>query len=225
MSTFEQLNQRGVVIICIIIHCGNGFRESLVLKLCYKIRRVLFSAHLIEDQFEICITIYEVSTCLPLQSFPAVLCIARSTKQPSAVNNDSQHRTETLKDSMTAHITHIFSVLNMTCVIRFLMQSWECTSPTVGAGGFLWVYRPCVCVAGCQVESGNKAADIVLLASCNLPKPFSQPLTFSSSLSHTRLLFKHFSLFPLFFPLKLKWSSSLLSSSSFTLLFTGVLSV
>lgn len=146
MSTFEKLNQRGVVIICIIIHCGNGFRESLVLKLWYKIRRVLFSAHLIEDQFKICITIYEVSTCLPLQSFPAVLCIAHSTKQPSAVNNDSPHRAETLKYSMTAHLTHIFSILNMTCVIRFLMQSWKCKGPAVG--GFLWVYRPCVCVCG-----------------------------------------------------------------------------
>lgn len=95
MSTFEKLNQRGVVIICIIIHCSNGFRESLVLKLCYKIRPVLFSARLIEDQFDICVTIYDMSTCLPLQSFPAVLCIAHSTKQPSAVNKDSQHNRDT----------------------------------------------------------------------------------------------------------------------------------
>lgn len=41
MSTSGRLNQRGVVIICIIIHCDNGFRKPLLLKMCLR----FFLAH------------------------------------------------------------------------------------------------------------------------------------------------------------------------------------
>lgn len=37
MSTSEKLNQLGVVIICIITHCGNGFQKLLLSEECSEI--------------------------------------------------------------------------------------------------------------------------------------------------------------------------------------------
>lgn len=73
MSTFETLNQRGVVIICVIIHCSNGLRKPLVLKVWREIsgrQTSALSARLIENQCRVGVTIHEVSTCLA-QLFPA----------------------------------------------------------------------------------------------------------------------------------------------------------
>lgn len=73
MSTFETLNPRGVVIICVITHRGNGLRKPLVLKVCREIsgwQTSALSARLIENQCRLGVTIHEVSTCLG-QLFPA----------------------------------------------------------------------------------------------------------------------------------------------------------
>lgn len=52
------------------------------------------------------------------------------------------------------------------------------------------------CVWWFEVKSGNKSADIVLLASCSLPKPFSQPLTHTApppTHTHTQAYFLNIS--------------------------------
>lgn len=151
MSTFEKLNQRGVVIICTIIHCGNGLRE--VLKSCYKITPALFSAHLIEGRFEICIT-----KCQPVS--PSNLSLAHSTKQPSVVNNDSQHGAETLECSLTAHTTHIFSTWRVSS--GFWCKRVSAQARQRG-GNLLGISSVCVCVRVWQDVRWSQRINLLIL--------------------------------------------------------------
>lgn len=158
--------------------------------MCYEISvkpTCAFSAHLIENQFKICITIYEVSTCLLQLSSPMIFpccslnCKLNKTACVSSIitNRSTEDWTETWKKKTTSNKMWL-NYINLKSQMCYQIFYAFVTCLTVRHCG---CFCSCVCLCACvKVSSWRKSSDIVLLQSRCLLKPFSQRLTLTPSL-------------------------------------------